>query len=83
MLGVLTVAVTFLYVYFNREVIIAKVSAVINQSISGELVTGKINIDFLHYFPATAIHISDVAVRDSLFSTHKMDFFRASDVFVK
>ncbi len=83
MLVVIAVAGTFLYVYLNREEIISKVSDVINHSISGELVTGDISIDFLHYFPATSIHISEVSVRDSLYSSHKMDFFRAADVYVK
>lgn len=69
--------------YFNRDLIISRVSESINTTLNGELVTGKITVDFLHYFPNTAVHISDVSFRDSLFRFHKMEFLHASDVYVK
>lgn len=83
LLMVLTLAGIFVYVFINREEIIQRVSATINDSIDGRLVIGKINVDFLHYFPSTAVHFSDVSLQDSLFAQHKMEFFHASDVYVR
>ncbi len=83
LLVVFTVCGLFIYTYFNREIIISRVSETLNRQLKGSLVTKHISIDFFHYFPAASVQFTEVSIRDSLFEKHKMDLLRASDLFVK
>jgi len=80
---VLAATGSFIYVYLNKDVIINRFSATLNRLVNGEIKMKEIKIDFFHYFPSTAIHIKEFAVRDSLFHVHQMEFLHADDVYVK
>lgn len=44
---------------------------------------GKISPDFFNTFPFISIDIADITIRDSLWETHKHDFFNAKHVFLR
>jgi hypothetical protein len=55
----------------------------IQRRTKGDVVVGKISPDFFNTFPFISIDIADITIRDSLYQTHKHDFFTAKHVFLR
>lgn len=73
----------FAYLTFNKNKIISKVKTQLNQQIKGSISIGDLKPDFLHTFPFPAIKISDVVIRDSLWSQHHHDFLNTQTIYVR
>jgi uncharacterized protein involved in outer membrane biogenesis len=73
--GVLTIA------YWNRGVLLNKLTSELTKGINGELHVGKIDFTFLHHFPNFSITLHDVYLRDKHYAQYHQDIFTARKIF--
>jgi hypothetical protein len=73
----------FAYLTFNKNKIISKVKSQLNQQIKGNISIGDLRPDFFHAFPYLSIKISNVIIRDSLWSHHHHDFVNAQNLYIR
>jgi hypothetical protein len=73
----------FAYVSFNKSRIIGKVKTQLNKQIRGKINIGDLKPDFAHAFPFPAIRITNVIIRDSLWSRHHHDFLNAPIIYAR
>jgi uncharacterized protein involved in outer membrane biogenesis len=74
--GILTVA------YWNRDVLLERLTEKLNQGINGELHIGKIDFTFLHHFPNFSISLKDLYVRGERYDSFPRDIFSAKKIFL-
>lgn len=81
----LVIASAILSVYFknNKEEIVTQINAKINENITGTIVIGDINYKFFKGFPNMTLALSQVELKDSLWSLHKRTLLKAEQIEVR
>lgn len=74
-----------LSVYFknHKAEIVTQINAKINESISGTVGIGDINYKFLKGFPNMTLALSQVELKDSLWSFHKRTLLKAEQIEIR
>jgi len=74
-----------LAVYFeaNKATIVKQLNAKINENITGTIAIGDINYKFLKGFPKMTLVLSQVELKDSLWSLHKRTLLKAALIDVR
>lgn len=82
-IGLVVVLYTIAYIYVatNRQKIIKRVVAEVNEKLNGTIAIGNVDVSFFSNFPQAAVVLKDVSIRDSLFHVHKHSFFEAKQFF--
>lgn len=70
------------FLQLNKDRIFKTVTSRLNAAIEGTLVIGGIEPSFTRGFPNISVHLSNVALRDTLWSTHHKDLLNVRDVYV-
>jgi hypothetical protein len=78
----LLIVAAYLYITINKNKIVAGVQAGLNKKINGAISFGSLEFDLLHNFPTVSIDISDLHLRDSLYSQHKKELLYIKHVYV-
>ena len=71
------------YVYFNKETLIAKIKVKITERTKSEVVVGDLSVSFLRTFPFFSFEVFDITIRDTLYRTHRQDFFKAEKLYAR
>jgi uncharacterized protein involved in outer membrane biogenesis len=74
--GILAIA------YWNRDVLLQRITEKLNHGLNGELHIEKIDFTFLHHFPNFSISLKDVYVRGVRYDTFPKDIFSARKIFL-
>jgi hypothetical protein len=85
MVALLLIASLMLSVYFNnhKAEIVTQINAKINENISGTADIGDINYKFFKGFPNMTLALSQVELKDSLWSLHKRTLLKAEQMEVR
>ncbi len=83
--ALLLIASAVLSVYFknHKAEIVTQINAKINESISGTVDISDINYKFLKGFPNMTLALSQVELKDSLWSFHKRTLLKAEQIEVR
>ncbi len=78
-----TVLVTGVLVtaYWNRDLLLEKISAQLSQGINGEFKIEKIDFTFLHNFPHFSVTLHNVYLRGNQYEKYRRDIFAADKIF--
>jgi hypothetical protein len=76
-------AAVWAYVYLNKQTLIAKIKVKITERTKGEVVIGDLSVSFLRTFPYFSFEVSDITIRDTMYKSHKQDFFKAEKLFAR
>ncbi len=79
-LFVLTIIGTFIYVEQNKDEVLAKVTAQLNENLDGELKIGDLKPEFFSNFPRVSLRLVDVSLRDKRFAEHKHELVKAGKI---
>ena len=81
----LFMASIILSVYFehNKATIVKQLNVKINENITGTIAIGDINYKFFKGFPKMTLALSQVELKDSLWSLHKRTLFKAALIDVR
>ena len=71
------------YVELNEEMLIGKISAAVRTTTRGEVRIGGASVSLIRTFPILSLQLSEVVLRDSLYSSHKKNFLTASDIYLR
>ncbi|MEO8583444.1 MAG: AsmA family protein [Flavitalea sp.] len=71
------------YVGLNQQKFKQKASAIISERTKGDVNIGNISVSLLRTFPLLSLQLSKVVVRDSLYSTTKLDLLNASEIYLR
>jgi hypothetical protein len=71
-----------IYANNNKEKIFGIVLGQLKNNINGALNVGNMESSVLRNFPNVSVRLQEVAIRDSLWSIHHNELFRAKNVFV-
>ncbi|MEO6167383.1 MAG: AsmA-like C-terminal region-containing protein [Chitinophagales bacterium] len=66
-----------------KKEILAEVNASINEKINGTLDIADIHFTFFNNFPSFSLTLENPVVRDSLYSTHHIELFRADKIILQ
>lgn len=72
-----------LYFKNNKAEIITQINAKINESITGTIYIGDIKYKFLKGFPNMTLALSQVELKDSLWSVHKRTLLKAEQIEIR
>src|SRR5687768_12054106 len=61
----------WIYVLMNKKMIIGEVTAMIKDKVKGDITIGDLDPSLVSTFPFVSIRLTDVTLRDSLWSQHK------------
>ena len=81
-LAVLLISLILVIAYWNRDVLLAKLTAELNKGIDGKFNVGSINFTFLHSFPNFSITLQNVTLNDNQFEKPGQEILLAKKVFV-
>lgn len=83
-MGIIVVAwiALWTYVELNEPRLIGKITSIIQEKTHGEATIGGASVSLISTFPVLSLQLSDVVVRDSLFSIHHKDFLRAKNIYL-
>jgi len=70
------------YVHYNKESVLAALTAQLNENLQGKLAIGSMEPALLKGFPGVAVTLRDVTLEDSLFAQHGQRLLTAREVFL-
>lgn len=70
------------YITYNKKSLLKTVTAQLKDKVNGELKIGSIDLEVFSSFPNMSVALKDIAVRDSLWQTHKHDLINARFLYV-
>lgn len=76
-------AAVWVYVYLNKQTLIAKIKVKITERTKSEVVIGDLSVSFLRTFPYFSFEIFDITIRDTLYKSHRQDFFKAEKLYAR
>ncbi|RZJ73784.1 AsmA-like C-terminal region-containing protein [Flavobacterium sp.] len=79
-LFILTIIGVFLYIENNKDEVLAKVTAQLNENLDGELKIGDLKPEFFSNFPRVSLRLTNVSLHDKKFSEHKHELLRAGKI---
>lgn len=84
-IGVIMVmwVILWIYVELNEDRLIQKISSTVHNRTKGEVDIRTLSVSFFRTFPLLSLQLSDVTIRDSLFTRHKKDLLKASDIYLR
>lgn len=65
------------YIHTHKKETLAMVTKSLNENISGSITIGAMETTFLQGFPRVSLRLTNVVVRDSLFTSHKHTLLKA------
>lgn len=68
------------YIHSNKQEVLQRITASINEQMSGSIIIGDVEPAFLQGFPLVSVRLENVMVRDSLFSQHGKTLLRAEEI---
>ncbi len=68
---------------FRKESINEMAIRQVNNQVKGIVHIGDLSPDFFRTFPNIAVRLSDVSIRDSLWSDHQHDFLNAEKIYIR
>jgi hypothetical protein len=71
------------YAILNKQSLLKKASTELQKRIGGEASIGDIDISFFRHFPNITLHLSKVALHDSLWKLHHHDLLSAENIFIR
>ena len=79
----ITVSVTGILVtaYWNRDILLEKISAQLNKGINGEFKIEKIDFTFLYHFPRFSVTLHNVYLRGDQYEKYHHDVFSAKKIY--
>ena len=80
---ILTWVILWGYITYNNDVLTEKVKAGINKQVKGTIEIGKLSTNFFYNFPNIAVKLSNVSIKDSLWSMHRHEFLKAENIYAK
>lgn len=78
----LVLIVIFSVAYWNRDVILERITAQLNEGIDGEFKIESLDFTLISDFPNFSLSLNNVSLRGSHYATYGKDFFVAEHVFV-
>jgi len=81
-LWALLLAIAFFYIRSNKQKILNGVQADLSEKISGQITFNDLSADFFENFPGISVALTNVSVKDSLFSIHKHELLNVQHVYV-
>ena len=83
MLGLLIIIYTAAYIYLsvNKKELLADVRKQVSEKFSGDIQIGNIELSFIDQFPAIAVLIENISIKDSQFAQHGHPLFTAKKVY--
>ncbi|TDD76433.1 AsmA family protein [Flavobacterium caseinilyticum] len=82
-LSMISSAVLALYFHNNKAEIITRINAKINENITGAIDIGDIKYKFLKGFPNMTLALSQVELKDSLWTVHKRTLLKAEQIEIR
>ena len=70
------------YVSLNKKEVLSEITRQLNENLSGHLTIESMEPSLIEGFPGVSVLLTNVLLRDSLYSTHHHDFMRAKKIFV-
>lgn len=70
------------YVSVKKATLIEKASSEIKDRFGADIHIGQLDISLLRHFPSLTLQLSDVTLRDSLWSQHHHDLLQAKTIYV-
>ena len=70
------------YVMIRKPVILQKARMELKNRLGGDASIGDMEVSFFHHFPNITVHLSKVALRDSLWREHHHDLLHAEDMYL-
>src|SRR5687768_8442720 len=80
-LTTVSVAGVLVAAYWNRDVLLERISTELNKGIKGEFKIGKIDFTFLHHFPHFSVTLHNVYLRDDHYEKYRRDIFSAKKIY--
>lgn len=71
------------YAILNKQSLLTKARTELQKRIGGEAKIGDIDISFFRHFPNITLHLSKVALHDSLWQQHHHDLLSAENIFIR
>lgn len=71
-----------MYVTARKQTIIQNARTELKSRLGGDAAIGDMEVDFFHHFPNITLHLSKVALRDSLWQQHHHDLVDAQNVYL-
>jgi hypothetical protein len=75
--------VAYIYVSVNKKAIIIQVTEQISEKLDGTVTIGNVDLSFLRTFPQISVLLEKVAIKDTMYSTHKHPFFTAEKLYAR
>jgi len=70
------------YVSLNKKEVLSEITRQLNENLSGHLTIESMEPSLIEGFPGVSVLLTNVLLRDSLYSTHHHDLLRAKKIFV-
>jgi len=70
------------YVSVNKKKVLSEITRQLNENLSGHLTIESMEPSLIEGFPGVSVLLTNVLLRDSLYSTHRHDLLRAKKMFV-
>lgn len=74
--------VLMIYIANNKQALLTKISAEVNNKLKGELKIGSMDIVLFNNFPDVSVSLEKVSLRDSLWQQHKHDLVNVERVYI-
>lgn len=75
--------VAYIYVSVNKKAIIVQVTEQISEKLDGTVTIGNVDLSFVRTFPQISVLLTKVAIKDTMYSTHKHAFFTADKLYAR
>ncbi|WP_431212783.1 AsmA-like C-terminal region-containing protein [Puia sp. P3] len=69
------------YVHYNKARLLQKATEEVKEHFGADISIGQLDISLFRHFPSVAFQLSDVSLRDSLWSRHHHDLLKVSTVY--
>ncbi len=80
---ILLIAIMYVIVSSNKEVIIDLARTQINKQVKGIITIGDLNLNFIRTFPNLSVQLSNVTLKDSLYNQHHHNFLQAEKIYTR
>src|SRR3989337_3862483 len=67
--------------YWNRDMLLGRISDQLNKGINGEFKIEKIDFTFLHHFPHFSVTLRNVYLRSDQYEKYGRDVFSAKKIY--
>jgi len=75
--------VIWAYILINKKTILARITSTVKEKIKGDIQIEDLETSFFSTFPFVSIKLTNVVIKDSLWSSHKHDLLQAQEIILQ